>query len=74
MKWWRYAHNVLFALSFLPLVLSLWPFHLALLPPLLLVIPFAVNEFVLDRKSKPISTTAVEDRILHEYREPFGSR
>lgn len=50
MKAYRYIHQFLFVLSFLPLVLDIWPFWLALALPIAMVIPFGVNEFVIDRR------------------------
>jgi hypothetical protein len=52
MKWYRYVHAVLFVASFIPLVFSLWPFWYGVALPLLVVVPYAINEIVLSRKSK----------------------
>lgn len=52
MKWYRHVHSVLFVASFLPLVLSLWPFWQGILLPLIVLIPFSINEIVIDRREK----------------------
>jgi hypothetical protein len=52
MKGYRYVHSVLFVASFLPLVLSLWPFWQGILLPLIVLIPFSINEIVIDRREK----------------------
>jgi hypothetical protein len=73
MKWYRYVHAVLFVASFIPLVFSLWPFWYGVALPLLVVVPYAINEIVLSRKSKSSLLLRREEThqspILHAYRE-----
>lgn len=72
MKWYRHVHSGLIALSFIPMVMSLWPFHLALLPLLLMTVPFAINEIILDRRSRrggSADSWSIKDKMLHSYRE-----
>lgn len=52
MTWYRYVHPAIFVASFLPLVLSIVPFWQGVLIPLIAIIPFAINEIVLERKRK----------------------
>ncbi|WP_314326655.1 hypothetical protein [Paenarthrobacter ilicis] len=63
MKWYRYVHSVLFVVSFIPLVLSLWPFWQSIMLPLIALVPFlsrgmspaaldTINEIVIDRREK----------------------
>ncbi|MEJ1114643.1 hypothetical protein WBN73_09095 [Paenarthrobacter sp. CCNWLY172] len=64
MKWYRYVDKVLFVASFLPLVLSLWPFWQGILLPLIVLIPFSINEVIIDRREKQ----AAEDRTVQPTR------
>ena len=50
MKWYRYIHAILFVASFLPLVLSLVPFWQGIMLPLLVIVPYAINEVVIARR------------------------
>lgn len=52
MKWYRYLHSLLFVASVMPLVFSLWPFWQGVLLPLIVLIPFSINEIVIDRREK----------------------
>jgi hypothetical protein len=74
MKWYRYVHSVLFVASFLPLVLSLWPFWQGVLLPLITLVPFSINEMVIDRREKraakgrPALVTR-QSTLAHAYRD-----
>ncbi|ASN18721.1 hypothetical protein CGK93_02630 [Arthrobacter sp. YN] len=74
MKWYRYAHFVLFVASFLPLVLSLWPFWQGILLPLIVLIPFSINEVVIDRREKRAGQSRSaqarrQSTLAHAYRD-----
>ena len=73
MKWYRHVHSVLFVASFVPLVFSLWPFWLGVALPLLVVIPYAINEIWLSQMSKSSLLSRRDEKhespILHAYRE-----
>lgn len=74
MKWYRYVHSVLFVASFIPLVLSLWPFWQGILLPLIVLIPFSINEIVIDRREKQSAQGAPaqlgrQSTLAHAYRD-----
>lgn len=73
MKWYRLVHAVLYVASFIPLIFSLWPFWHGVALPLLVVIPYSLNEIWLDRKSKSSELLRRGEKpqspILHAYRE-----
>lgn len=74
MKWYRYVHSVLFVASFIPLVLSLWPFWQGIMLPLIVLIPFTINEIVIDRREKRTqesrtAQTVRESTLAHAYRD-----
>lgn len=72
MKWYRYVHSVLFVASFLPLVLSLWPFWQGILLPLIVLVPFSINEIVIDRREKTDRAgppARPQSKLAHAYRD-----
>ncbi|MDR6640627.1 hypothetical protein [Paenarthrobacter nitroguajacolicus] len=74
MKWYRYVHSVLFVASFIPLVLSLWPFWQGILLPLIVLIPFSINEIVIDRREKRSAQgkpgqLSRQSKLAHAYRD-----
>ncbi|MBM7847000.1 hypothetical protein [Arthrobacter roseus] len=68
MKAYRTVHQVLFVLAFVPMILEWWPFYVALIPPLVLIIPYALNERAIERRSRE-ERLLLNDPILHDYRE-----
>jgi hypothetical protein len=56
MKWYRYVHPIVFVIAFLPLVMSWVPFWAGILIALAAIVPYAINEIVLDRKEKKLAT------------------
>lgn len=73
MKWYRYVHAVLFVASFIPLGFSLWPFWHGVALPLLVLVPYSLNEIWLNRKSKSSQVLRRGEKhqssMLHAYRE-----
>ena len=74
MKWYRYVHSVLFVASFIPLVLSLWPFWQGIMLPLIVLIPFTINEIVIDRREKRAQAgrpaqAGRQSTLAHAYRD-----
>ncbi|MET3903105.1 hypothetical protein ABIE35_001669 [Paenarthrobacter sp. 4246] len=74
MKWYRYVHSVLFVASFIPLVLSLWPFWQGIMLPLIVLIPFTINEIAIDRREKRAqektpAQTGRQSTLAHAYRD-----
>lgn len=59
MKWYRYVHPAIFVASFLPLVSSTVPFWQGIVIPLIAIIPFAINEVILERRRKSRRATEV---------------
>ncbi|MEZ2388344.1 hypothetical protein AB6813_02130 [bacterium RCC_150] len=79
MKWCRWAHQLLFAASLGPLIMGVWDLWLRLTLPLAILVPYAVNEGILDWRRKIARNHAIEldqkDPMVHAYREPdTGSR
>ncbi len=68
MKAYRSVHQGLFVLAFVPMILDWWPFYLALIPPLALIIPYALNERAIERMERQ-EPSLQNDPILHDYRE-----
>lgn len=68
MKAYRSVHQALFVLAFVPMILDWWPFYLALIPPLALIIPYALNERSIDRRTRE-ERLLQNDPVLHDYRE-----
>lgn len=74
MKWYRYVHSVLFVASFIPLVLSFWPFWRGIMLPLIVLVPCTINEIVIDRREKRTqdsrtAQTVRESTLAHAYRD-----
>lgn len=56
MKWYRHVHQLIFVASFVPLVMSWVPFWLGVVIPLVVIVPYAINEIVLERRAKAQSS------------------
>lgn len=68
MRSYRLVHQFLFVLAFLPLVFSWRPWQLMLLLPLALVVPYGINELVLDRReSRQAKSPSTLSSIAHAY-------
>lgn len=76
MKWYRSVHQLIFAASLVPLLMGVWDLWLRILPPLVVLVPYAINEVVLHRREKAVLARATEldhkDPMVHAYREPRG--
>ncbi len=68
MKFYRAIHPFLMVLAFVPFIKEWWPFYISLIPPLLLIIPYALNERALERKER-MDRLLQTDPVFHEYRE-----
>ncbi|UPO76383.1 hypothetical protein [Arthrobacter sp. Helios] len=70
MKSYRIIHQFLFVLAFLPLVLGWGPWYLMTLLPLALIIPYGINEVVIDKRSgrnrTPESADALHRDVLEQ--------
>lgn len=67
MKSYRIVHQILFTLAFIPLVLSWGPWYLMMLIPLALVIPYGINELIIERRFGPAEVDDDECDIAHAY-------
>jgi hypothetical protein len=74
MKWYRWVHQLIFAASLAPLFMGVWDPWLRILLPLVVLVPYGINELVLDRRKKAAPARAGEldhrDAMVHAYREP----
>ncbi|MCA4133083.1 hypothetical protein [Arthrobacter sp. M4] len=74
MKWYRWVHQLVFAASLVPLLTGVWDLRVRILLPLVALIPYGINESVLDRREKVTLERAREldheDSLAHAYREP----
>lgn len=74
MKWYRWVHQLVFAAALAPLLMGVLDLWLRIVLPLVALIPYAINEFVLDRREKAWIARAIArdqaDPMVHAYREP----
>ncbi|ALE04642.1 hypothetical protein AL755_03205 (plasmid) [Arthrobacter sp. ERGS1:01] len=72
MKAYRYIHLSLLVVSFIPMGLHWWPFIYCIIPPVVVIAIYALNEIVLSRKEDKFqgeASTLRNDTMLHAYRE-----
>ncbi|NJC21409.1 hypothetical protein BJ994_000485 [Arthrobacter pigmenti] len=70
MKAYRTIHQILFVFSFLPMILGWGPWYSTILVPLALIIPFGINEAVLEKRTRNELRAEHQSPMLHEYRNP----
>ncbi len=73
MTWCRPVHQVLFIAAFLPLILGLGPWYFTLLVPFALLVPYGINEGVIEQRERSAALHAAHrlSDVEHAYRESW---